>query len=601
MAQIVEVIGIGNVEFPDGMSQEAIANALKQLPQQKNQLGIPVSPGERIMQPEPQLRKEMMDYVRAAFEIPATVLSSAALTPISATKALVTGSNKPLEMVEQYAYKPKSPVSQEVLGDIGQVLETSKIPPFLPGAVGLGSSIKQATQMSPLPSYAAAMAKPATTRMAEALKKAPEPTLSGVGSAEVPEAITRQKLAQGLREPVTLSKGQATRELGQQQFEAETAKTYPQDIGKPLIQAQLDRNDKILKNFDLYVDATGAEKAGEFNLREVGKVVDSALVKKANQAKADIKNAYQKAREAGETNQVIDVQDIKNYLDSLKAEEINAPIITSAKIKLAELAPDGQISINDLEEVRKMVRRVSGNTPTNMEFGRDIISKIDASTADKGGELYKKARQLRTNYAREFENVGYVDKLLSKKPGTTDRSVALEDVFDHSIMKGSLDDVMSIGRTLKKAGPEGQQAWKELQGQTIEHLKSAVTKNIQRDAAGNPIVSPKQFDSIVKDLDSSGKLDYLFGKKGAQEIRDLRDTAINVYTTVPGINTSNTASAINQALNRIAKSKLSSIPMAGEALEAIVEYGAKKEVGKQVQEALSYTPEAMAKELRKGK
>ena len=61
-----------------------------------------------------------------------------------------------------------------------------------------------------------------------------------------------------------------------------------------------------------------------------------------------------------------------------------------------------------------MVNRVSGSTPTNMAFGKDIIGRIDASTEGKGGDLYKSARKLRSAYAREFENVGVIDKLKQK-------------------------------------------------------------------------------------------------------------------------------------------------------------------------------------------
>jgi hypothetical protein len=165
-----------------------------------------------------------------------------------------------------------------------------------------------------------------------------------------------------------------------------------------------------------------------------------------------------------------------------------------------------------------------------------------------------------------------------------------------------LDDVRSIGRTLKRAGPEGEQAWRELQGQTIEQMKAAVTKNIQRDEGGNPIVSPRQFDTFVKNLDSDGKLDYIFGKKGAQEIRDLRDTAITVYSPVAGINQSNTASALTQALDRIRGSALSKLPMGiGSLYEVGAEISTKKKLGKQVQEAVDFDPNALSRELRKGK
>jgi hypothetical protein len=560
-------------------------------------------------------KKTVADYAKALYEVPATLVSGAAAPFIGVGAGILEniqqGTNQRVdrpELAQRFTYEPTSPVSQDVLSGLGSTLESAKIPAYMPmlgrTAIATKQAGRVANTMAEIPSYQQFKGniESTTSKIADLLKKREESALSGVGAAEVPESTQRIQLARGLRVPVSLTKGQATRELGQQQFEAETMKTYPTDVGRPLVKAKLDQNERILQNFDAFVDATGAEKAGEFNLREVGKVVDSALVNQASTAKKAIGNAYKLAREAGETSELVDVTKVKNYLDGLEAEAINAPIITSAKMKLDKLAKGGQISLNDLEEVRKMVNALSGDTPSNMAFGKQIKDQIDTATVGKGGDLYQKARKLRENYAREFENVGFVDKLLSKKPGTSDRSVALEDVFDHSIMKGSLDDVRAIGRTLKKAGPEGEQAWRELQGQTIEQMKAAVTKNIQRDESGNPIVSPKQLDTFVKNLDADGKLDYIFGKKGAQEIRDLRDTAITVYSPVAGINQSNTASALTQALDRIRGSALSKLPMGvGSLYEVGAEMAEKKKLGKQVKQSLEFTPEDLAKELRKGK
>jgi hypothetical protein len=610
---------------PVGASQdEVIAQAQRlykptQAPMDRGNIintDVPTVVGARpnAVNPQPaQAPRTMGDYVKSLYEVPAAMISS---VPSAIAYGYVPSGSAPEvrqaaeERAARYQYTPRSPVSQDVLQTVGEALTDAKIPPFIPVLGTTARATQQAGRTTAplvsgnLPSFDQASQAVRTTpsRIADLLREREAPVMSGVGAAEVPEFQNRIAIARGLRVPVDLRKGQATRELGQQQFEAEMAKTYPQDVGRPIIKSSLNQNERILQNFDAYVDATGAQKAGEFNLREVGKVVDSALVNQANTAKKDISKAYKLAREAGEDAELVDVKGVQDYLNGLEAESINAPIIKSAKMKLDNLAKGGQISLNDLEEVRKMVNALSGDTPSNMAFGKQIKNQIDLSTVGKGGELYQKARKLRENYSREFENVGFVDKLLSKKSGTTDRAVALEDVFDHSIMKGSLDDVRSIGRTLKRAGPEGEQAWRELQGQTIEQMKAAVTKNIQRDEAGNPIVSPRQLDSFVKNLDADGKLDYIFGKKGAQEIRDLRDTAITVYSPVAGINQSNTASALTQALDRIRGSALSKLPMGvGSLYEVGAEIATKKKLGKQVQEAVDFDPNALSKELRKGK
>jgi len=554
---------------------------------------VPTVVGQVPNPPIVKPKRTMMENVKALYEVPATMLSGAALTIPSAVSALATG-EAPMAMAQRNMFQPTSPVSQEVLQNIGSAFEASKLPPVLP--TGMIPSYARMVQGTPPQARQMGQAvQEAGPRIAQALRQ-PQPTMSGVGAAQAPEALVRTQMAEQLRVPVQLTKGQATKELGQQQFEIETAKTYPQDVGKPIIERKLDQNQRILSNFDAFIEPLGAKTAAPMNLYEVGKVVDSALVKRVTDAKKQIRDAYKLADEAGETQALIDVKPLQTYLNGLEAEAINAPIITSAKMKLDKLAPNGEISINQLEEVRKMVGKLSGSTPTNMQFGKEINNLIDASTEGKGGNLYQDARKLRANYAREFENVGVVDKLLSKKAGTTDRAVALEDVFNHAILKGSVDDVRAISRTLKRAGPEGQQAYRELLAQTLEHMREGITKNIQRDANNNPIVSAKQFDTIVKNLDASGKLDYLFTKKGAEEIRNLRDTAILVYDVPQGINTANTSSNLSKVFDKI----LQKIPFAGPMVEAGAEALEKQKIGKQVQESINYSPSKMAEELKKG-
>ena len=556
---------------------------------------VPTLVGEVPNPPVVQQQRSIRDKLKALYEVPATMLSGAALTVPSAVSALATG-EPPMAMAQRNMFRPTSPVSQDVLQNIGSAFEATKLPPVMPTgmlpsyarmASGAPTQVRQATQT----------VQEAGPRIAQALRQ-PEPTatMSGVGAAEVPLPAQRMEIAKQLRVPINLSKGQATRDLGQQQFEAETMKTYPEGVGRPLIAAQELRNTQIGQNLDAYVDATGAQVANPFYLRPTGEAVDTALRETANKSKNAYKNAYTNARKSEEGQQKVNVQSIIDQLDTMEAEAVNAPVINSAKIKLNQLAKDGEMTLNEVEEVRKMVNRLSGDTPSNMAFGGDIKKMIDAVTENAGGDLFKEARRLRTKFANEFENIGLVDDLLSQKPNSKDRVVALEKVFDKAVMQSDLDSLKSLGRTLKKT-PNGQQAFKELQGQTIENIRNAITSNIETNSLGQRSFNPKQFDTIVKNLDKSGKLDYMFGKSGAQEIRNLRDTAITINSPVRGINQSNTASAMDKVLNKL----MNRIPLVGPMVEVGSEALEKQKLTKQVQEAINYSPEKMADELRKGK
>jgi hypothetical protein len=586
----------------------------------------------------------MMDRVKALYEVPTAIVHDVVKEPLSmayglgrsAVEGVMQGQAPTGEARDKYyrqakefaPYQTTSPVSQEVLGNIGETLNAAKIPaytPFIgkiPSAIQAGSAIRPLIQetvipagkrmagalrnegqmiqeaIQPVTSGIAQAVEPVTSRIANALRK--EPTMAGVGAAEVPEAVTRYQMGQQLRVPVKLSKGMAERDLATQQFEAETAKQYPETIGKPLIVNKAEANDAILQNFDAYVDATGKET---FGLRETGKVVDSALVNQAKLAKDDINKAYKLARESGEMQEPVSYAPLETYIakqtPTVRAKL--APILDAVDEQLKVNDPNNTktIPINSMEDIYQFINKnYDPSDAVGMLHAGEMKKLINFATENKGGELYQAARKLRTNYSKQFEDIGAIDKLLRTKKGTTDRAVAFEDVFKHSILDGSRDDVASIGLALKKGGAEGQQAWKELQGQTIQHIKDKVTSSIDVDSFGNPVVSPAKFKSVIKELDQDGKLDYIFGKKGAEEVRNLYETTLNVNAPLKGaVNYSNTSSALMKALDAISLSPVARAVGVKQVREKVKESGIKK----QVKESVNYVPEDMANALRKSK
>jgi len=615
---------------------------------------VPLLASQMPKQVPIETKTSMADKLKALYEVPATIGSAMVSQPASMIYGLGKGVVQDIsqgrmptaesrdinyrQAREATQFQPTSPASVNALETIGGALEEARLPPYLGNIGMIPSAVQSAGAVVPMVNQAIRTAKPAVRTMAQALrnegqmiedaiqpainrisqatepvtskaaqiaqalKKEPESsvTISGVGAAEVPEAVTRAQMAEQLRVPIKLSKGQATRELGQQQFEAETMKTYPEDVGRPLILAQEERNAKIGQNLDAYVDATGAKVANEFYLRPTGEAVDEALVESADKLRKSYKSAYETARASEEGQQKVNVQGIIKQLNDLEPEASNAPVITAAKMKLQRLSEDGEMTLNAIEEVRKMVNRLAEDSPSNMAFGGDIKKMIDVVTENAGGDLFKEARRLRTKFANEFENIGLINDLLSKKPKSKDRVVAMEKVFDHSVMQSDLDSLKALGYTLKKT-EKGQQAWAEIKGQTLSHLRDAITKGIETDSLGQRTFSPKQFDVIVKNLDKSGKLDYLFSKSGAQEIRNLRDTVININSQAKGVNASNTSSAVNKVLDSVLKKVAGKVPFAGPMIEAGAEAVEKKNIAKKVQKSLEFKAEDMANELRKGK
>jgi len=571
-----------------------VTNLQRSLKKQKVDASqIPVEPGANTT-PTVEPEQSLADIIRGIVETPVAVAANLATGPIT----YLSGAGGP-EFQQQVArniqYQPRTQMAQDVLTGIGRGFEASKIPPFMPGTMQFQPLVSDvAMQARAVGATQAANAPVKINDVINAIRtQEQKPTMVGMGAAETGKALERQTRAQSLRVPVDLTKGQATREPGTQRFETETAKTYPETVGAPLLQRQIDTNQKILSNFDAYTSATGAEMSGL--LRPVGQIIDAALVKQAKEAMGKVDAAYKAARASGDTKALVRYEPLVNYIEEQgpTVKEKLAPILGAVEDQLRKNDPDGLgvVSIDALEDIYQFIGKNAQEGTPNAVQARSLKNLINQSTEGAGGDLYKKARQLRVQYARQFEDASAVDKLLRKKPGTTDRAVAFEDVFQHSILNGSFDDTRNIAVLLKKGGEQGQQAWKELQGQTLNYIQEQATKNIQRDANGRPIPSAAAMNNVIRNLDADGKLDYIFGKKGAEEIRNLRDVIMDVYSPVQGtVNYSNTTSTLINALQNINKTPLSRVPGVGAATKYVEESAKQKALKKMVDESLKYQP-----------
>jgi hypothetical protein len=217
---------------------------------------------------------------------------------------------------------------------------------------------------------------------------------------------------------------------------------------------------------------------------------------------------------------------------------------------------------------------------------RPLFEKI---TEGKGGDLYKAARAENTKFANEFKDHAVISKLLRNKPGTKDRAVAFEDIYNHVVHSGSADDLKLVRDTLLKAGEEGSFAWNQIRAQSANELKERAMANISKDAAGNPIPNAKALRNSVKQLDRDGKLDLLFGKEEAQRVRDLVQLGGDIYSPVPGTISPGTASVLIRSLDAIAKNAIvSRIPVVRSVASGAAEMASKKAREKRVSEAVNF-------------
>jgi hypothetical protein len=392
-----------------------------------------------------------------------------------------------------------------------------------------------------------------------------------VGAAATPEALRRVTTAEGLPVPVTLTRGAAQREAGQLAFEKEQMKG---EFGAPLRNRAEENNLQILQNFDAIIDSTGAQAAFAGPAATGSSVVNS-LSAGWQAAKNQTRVAYTKAKNSPEaqaavdTNSVVTIgkgdQEITNSLigyingkitglpSSLVPDTARKLLIKS---DLAAVDDAGNLiakpaTVGKLEDFRK---ELSGTAKFDDNVGlreETILKKlVDAQTDPVSGPLYKEARALRTKQANRFEDRAIIARLIKNRGGMKDPQVAVDQVFQRSILNGSPEEITFLKRVLLTSGKNGQQAFKELQAATAQHIRDQSTSGVGTDSAGRALVSPAKLNQVVSQLDKNGRLDVIFGKQEAAKMRDLNEVVKYVTTVPPGtlINSSGTVGTLLAAL-----------------------------------------------------
>lgn len=468
-----------------------------------------------------------------------------------------------MQGAQALTYAPRTQAGQEMAAATGEALQ--QVTPITPmtaelGAISAGARAARPA-MAATAQRVAAPVQAAATKVAETVKQAipgaapkrPTPgTPASGGAAGVDMATLRQAKADELPVPIKLTEGQKTRQFEQQRFERETAKLP--EVGAPIRERFATQNKQLQQNLESFIDMTGAEAP---DLRSIGLTVDKALRDRAARDKTRIRTLYKEAEKAGEMEAPVKLDTVVQHLvdNAPEAEVANVLKATRAKalqLGVATEAPDGTliaqpVSLKTAELFRRSIGGATNAEPTNIMQASQMRSLIDASTEGLGGNMYKQARAARARFGSDYENIGLVKNLLGQKRGSSDRAIAMEDVLRRSVIdpSTSLDTVRQVRRLLQTEGPNGQQAWKELQGGTLKFMRDEATKGVGRDELGNAVLSPAQLDRVIGQLDKSGKLDFVFGKKGAEQLRIINDVAKDVLTSPAGaVNTSNTASVL---------------------------------------------------------
>lgn len=498
--------------------------------------------------------------------------------------ALDGGKDEAADLADKVAgamtYAPRTESGQRIMAKVGELAEplqalgpmagelaplseaAAAARPVMRAAVSEAAApIKQAVAtrvIDPIKQAAGALTDKVTEAIAPGSTTAKARTAgTGVdaGAAATDLADMRRASAEelGFTGDKALTEGQATRAFEQQRFERETAKQG--DIGQPIRERMQNQNLHLQQKMDEFIDSTGAEMTES---RDIGGITDKALRQRAARDKTKVRSLFKDFENSDEYNHPIDAKPLRQMLVGMQDDADLAPVINKALTKLDKLAVNNYfgkgdnitLKLGEMNELRKSVTAAAksdiGNK-NNLRVASDIKRAIDTATEGKGGELYKKANAAHSQMMSDYENFGLAKQILSLKRGSADRAVALEDILHKSVISpsASVDSVTKLKQLLQTEGETGQQAWKELQGGTLRHIRDEALKGVSRDSAGNQIVSASALDKAVTALDKTGKLEAVLGKPQANKVRLINDVAKDVFTSPPGaVNTSNTATVL---------------------------------------------------------
>lgn len=598
-------------------------------------------------QPKPQEKPlSTMDKIVGGLEAGATLATGAvggaigqaagglhgiAESVVDGTFGTQQGAQNAVNRAGQFAnaltYEPNTAAGQRAVGAVGEFIEDTgldTLPPVLGGGVGASAatlgraSVPVATTAArevaqaakPVVAQVVEQAKRPVAAVTEAAKNAfnrdtanTGPAPANIGAAQVDQATVRQALARDLPVTPELTKGQLSRDPAQLKFEVEAAKDP--EMGAPLRQRYEQQHQAVQQNFDAFIDQTGSQTGG--NARDVGLMVDGALQKQMQTDKNRVRVAYKKADDSEEATTPVDITNpvsvledgdlsVIDYLNS-QPELPTTPIITAAKrtavsLGIAQKADDGSLmpgnpTIKQLEKWRSEINGNVNQEAPNIRQATILKGFIDAHVDPYAGTLYKAARAERKRFGDKWENHTIIKDLTGNKKGTDDRKVAYEKVVDRVIYSGSLDDLRQAKRTIMTSGAEGKQSWSEIQAAVLQNIKDEATKGVAPDAQGNQMISPAALNAQIRKLDD--KLDFIFGKQGADKLRALNEVSKTIFT-VPAsaaINHSNTAATLSAAMDLVL-SGMSGFPApVASALRISTKHIKDRKIRKRVEDALS--------------
>jgi hypothetical protein len=394
-------------------------------------------------------------------------------------------------------------------------------------------------------------------------------------------AITREAKFGSLPVPVPATRGALTRDPVALRNEGNAAATA---AGQPIRDINQAANQALLDNLDvLKGKVTGVGREGAQTAEQTGGAVQAAARAKLELQKAKVSQLYKRADEAGETLQPVGDDRMLGIMDVV-GDTVDQPHFSYVNSWLkanAKRIDEGQMTIRDLEKLRKQAVAKAMNGGEDGHYAGQLITAIDNATEGAGGKLYAEARAARRAQGSEFEQQGAVADLVDNST-RTDRSTALEKTTK-TITSGSLEDVRKIKTTLLTGGDSatrtaGRAAWRDVRRQVVEDIRNEATKGAARMQDGSPNLTPAALKRAI-DRYGEAKLDEIFGAGTRKQLYQIMDVAADSKTMPPLGGAPIGSSTVQNILAFLEKGTtkvVESVPLVGKAGAGIMRAGIEK-------------------------
>lgn len=311
-----------------------------------------------------------------------------------------------------------------------------------------------------------------------------------------------------------------------------------------------------------------AQSLQETNANVFGAVYDT--VKSMDDA---VSAAYKAAREVAPDQKVIKFSALEDKLrKSAGMENVSGGVVSALRGELKNKGviikgwnAEGKVDVKTAEEIRQFLNSLHDPMkPQGNVLIRELKDALDDDVMSTfGDDLFAEARKAKSQMQKIIER-GKRDKF--DKTSKT----FLEDVIYNRVPEEKIVDKLLTERNdsfnhfkeflLNNAGDQGKQAWTDIKAQVIRKALNSATKTQGRGEGGQVVFSSAKFKDTFQNLRSSGKFSALFDADEAALIDDIIEIG-NLRISPPLVAQGEGPTAY--AVNKLHDTLLSKVPIIG--------------------------------------